>query len=72
MLHQDLRPENLMIDRTGTLKLIDFGSVHVAGLAEAGLSERDPALAGTLQYLAPEYFVGTRRAWPRSSSRWRC
>jgi hypothetical protein len=58
MLHQDLRPENLMIDRTGTLKLIDFGSVHVAGLAEAGLSERDPALAGTLQYLAPEYFVG--------------
>jgi serine/threonine protein kinase len=66
MLHQDLRPENLMIDRTGTLKLIDFGSVHVAGLAEAGLSERDPALAGTLQYLAPEYFVGTRRAWPRT------
>ena len=58
MLHQDLRPENLMIDRTGTLKLIDFGSVHVAGLAEAGLTERDPALAGTLQYLAPEYFVG--------------
>ncbi|WP_374432248.1 protein kinase domain-containing protein [Ideonella dechloratans] len=59
MLHQDLRPENLMIDRTGTLKLIDFGSVHVAGLAEAGLSERDPALAGTLQYLAPEHFVGS-------------
>jgi serine/threonine protein kinase len=35
MLHQDLRPENVMIDRAGTVKIIDFGAVHVAGLAEA-------------------------------------
>ena len=30
MLHQDLRPENIMIDRTGTVKIID-SAVHVAG-----------------------------------------
>ncbi len=32
MLHQDLRPENIMIDSAGTVKLIDFGSTRVAGI----------------------------------------
>lgn len=58
MLHQDLRPENVMIDATGTIKIIDFGSVHVAGLAEGSSQPRPEALVGTLQYTAPEYFTG--------------
>ena len=58
MLHQDLRPENLLIDRSGTVKLIDFGSVHVGGLAEGTSGTRADSIAGTLQYTAPEYFVG--------------
>jgi serine/threonine protein phosphatase PrpC len=58
MVHQDLRPENVMIDAAGTVKIIDFGSTKVTGVQEA-----QPALAaddvlGTLQYTAPEYFVG--------------
>jgi serine/threonine protein phosphatase PrpC len=58
MLHQDLRPENIMIDRAGTVKIIDFGSVWVAGVAElAGASEQQ-AILGTEQYTAPEYFLG--------------
>lgn len=58
MLHQDLRPENIMIDRTGTVKIIDFGSVHVAGLAEGAREARADAILGSLQYTAPEYFTG--------------
>lgn len=58
MLHQDLRPENVMIDRDGTVTVIDFGSVHVAGLVEGTAHARPQAIAGTLQYTAPEYFVG--------------
>ncbi len=58
MLHQDLRPENLLIDRTGTVKIIDFASTHVAGLTEGTLDARPQAIAGSLQYTAPEYFVG--------------
>jgi len=58
MLHQDLRPENLMIDAQGTVRLIDLGGVHVAGLAEADGDERATRLLGSLQYTAPEYFTG--------------
>jgi len=58
MLHQDLRPENIMIDGAGTAKIIDFGSTRVAGLLEMNASN-DPALIlGTEQYSAPEYFLG--------------
>lgn len=57
MLHQDLRPANVMIDRSGTVKLIDFGSARVAGIAESRPQLDNPVL-GTLQYAAPEYFLG--------------
>lgn len=58
MLHQDLRPENIMIDKEGTVKIIDFGAVSVAGLEE--LQNKVPAthLKGTALYSAPEYFLG--------------
>ncbi len=57
MLHQDFRPENVMIDRDGTLKIIDLGSAHVAGVQEA-LPPGEDRMMGTLQYSAPEYIVG--------------
>ncbi len=58
MLHQDLRPDNIMIDRTGTVKIIDFGSTLVAGLLERSTPNEHPPLLGTAQYTAPEYFLG--------------
>ena len=58
MLHQDLRPSNIMIDRTGTVKIIDFGSVRVAGIAEILPAADRQHILGTMQYTAPEYFLG--------------
>ena len=58
ILHQDLRPENIMIDRSGTVKIIDFGSTLVAGVAEAMTAREGGEIFGTLQYTAPEYFLG--------------
>jgi serine/threonine protein phosphatase PrpC/predicted Ser/Thr protein kinase len=58
MLHQDLRPENIMIDKTGTVKIIDFGSTRVAGVVEATPSIDGNDILGTAQYTAPEYFLG--------------
>jgi len=58
MLHQDLRPENVMIDGTGTVKIIDFGSTRVAGLAEMEDGDGPAPILGTEQYAAPEYSLG--------------
>jgi serine/threonine protein phosphatase PrpC len=58
MLHQDLRPENLMMDRNGTVKIIDLAATHVAGLTEGTPQARAQGIVGSLQYTAPEYFVG--------------
>lgn len=58
MLHQDLRPDNIMIDNTGTVKIIDFGSTQVAGMMEIGSPSSYPEILGTAQYTAPEYFLG--------------
>jgi serine/threonine protein kinase len=58
MLHQDLRPENIMIDRAGTVKIIDFGSARVAGVDEMQAPVHPAELRGTIQYAAPEYFLG--------------
>ena len=58
MLHQDLRPANIMIDTTGTVKIIDFGSTRVAGIAEIATPIARHELQGTAQYSAPEYFLG--------------
>lgn len=58
MLHQDVRPENIMIDKTGTVKIIDFGSVKVTGVVEAAPPTDHNDILGTVQYTAPEYFLG--------------
>ena len=58
MLHQDLRPNNVMIDKTGTVKIIDFGSTRVAGVVEAAPNADGGEILGTVQYTAPEYFLG--------------
>jgi serine/threonine protein kinase len=58
MLHQDLRPDNVMIDKTGTVKLIDFGATRVAGIAEMQAPLERSEILGTEQYTAPEYFLG--------------
>lgn len=58
MIHQDLRPDNVMVDANGHVTIIDFGATSVAGVSEleAASSRRD--WPGTLQYTAPECLLG--------------
>ena len=57
MLHQDLRPANVVIDAQGPARIIDLASAHVPGLYAAD-EARPMAIEGTLQYTAPEYLAG--------------
>jgi serine/threonine protein phosphatase PrpC len=58
MIHQDLKPDNIMIDGTGTVKIIDFGATRVAGLEEVDTAIEQINLLGAALYAAPEYFLG--------------
>ena len=63
MLHQDLRPENIIITPDMGVKIIDFGSVYVAGVQEAGPNEGEADIMGTVQYTAPEYYTNETISW---------
>ncbi|WAI86389.1 MULTISPECIES: bifunctional protein-serine/threonine kinase/phosphatase [Achromobacter] len=59
IVHQDLRPDNILIDDDGVARIIDLGSTQAAGLWDGATQDDDaPSMLGTAQYAAPEYFLG--------------
>jgi serine/threonine-protein kinase len=58
VIHRDIKPQNIVVDPTGFLKVMDFGIARLAnppkgkGLTEAGMA------IGTPDYMSPEQLSG--------------
>ena len=67
LIHRDIKPANLILDKQGTIKILDMG------LARIGLSEQDSheltksgQMLGTVDYMAPEQASDLKSADARS------
>lgn len=55
LVHRDVKPENVLISRTGTVKVADFG---IAVVVDAERTNPSGVVPGTLRYLSPEQAAG--------------
>jgi serine/threonine-protein kinase len=55
VVHRDIKPANIMIDKSGTPKIMDFG---IARIADARTTTPTGMVMGTIEYMSPEQIKG--------------
>ena len=65
IVHRDIKPGNLLLDKKGTVKILDMGLARITGLVDQEDKDRlttSGQVMGTCDYMAPEQAMDTHRA----------
>lgn len=57
IVHRDIKPGNVMVDKSGAIKVMDFGIARALSDSSATMTQTQ-AVVGTAQYLSPEQARG--------------
>ncbi len=57
MIHCDIKPANLLVNKQDVVKILDMGMARLIDRAKAPASDKDERSLGTVDYLAPEQAV---------------
>jgi hypothetical protein len=58
IVHRDIKPDNIMMDQQGVLKLLDFGIARNAHAESTHQMTQPGMIMGTYNYMSPEQLLG--------------